>query len=484
MSRATTVLVGVCLFAVLLLIGAIWGARRTHNAADYLVASRRLGVWLTALSHTANALPAWLCFVVCGAAFAWGVSAVWIAIALFAGTVLNWFFVAPRLRQLAAGHGSVSVLQIVGADTGERLHAVLVRSAALILAAMLTLLIAAQLQSVALVLAKEFAFGITGSIIVVAAAMALFTAVGGYWAASLADAAQITIVFVVASFLLLVALVGADGPAQLRVAFAALGPQASDLFGARHGVVAIAFAAGVLGIGIALPGQPQALSRFIAARDETTLRHARWVSLLFMAALLAVLLACGWCAQVWYSGSGESRLALFALATRMLPPATGAFLALLLLGAVALSVTGHLLVLASLVAADMRRMNAKLSITVAHVTTGLAALVAACFTLYAPLEWLDQGLFAFTVLGASFGPLVLVRVAGKRIRPGAALGAMWAGLILVVLFHLLPDSPGDVLERVLPFVAALGIALTGGERRSNPDRADRSQETVHDRVPI
>jgi sodium/proline symporter len=52
------------------------------------------------------------------------------------------------------------------------------------------------------------------------------------------------------------------------------------------------------------------------------------------------------------------------------------------------------------------------------------------------------------------------------------------------VFHLLPDSPGDFLERVLPFIAALGIALTGGERRRNPDRADRSQETMHDRVPI
>ena len=61
---------------------------------------------------------------------------------------------------------------------------------------------------------------------------------------------------------------------------------------------------------------------------------------------------------------------------------------------------------------------------------------------------------------------------------------MWAGAILSWLFHLLPDSPGDFLERILPFVAALGIALTGGERRNNPDRADRAQETVHDRVPI
>ncbi|MEY4932452.1 MAG: hypothetical protein RLZZ403_772, partial [Pseudomonadota bacterium] len=67
---------------------------------------------------------------------------------------------------------------------------------------------------------------------------------------------------------------------------------------------------------------------------------------------------------------------------------------------------------------------------------------------------------------------------GKRIRPGSTLGSMWAGFILTLLLHLLPNAPGDFLERALPFVAALGIALTGGERRRDPDRADRSQQAV------
>jgi len=233
-----------------------------------------------------------------------------------------------------------------------------------------------------------------------------------------------------------------------------------------------------------LPGQPHALSRFIAARDDSTVRSARWLSLALVAVLMCALLACGWAAQVLYAGLSNPHLALVALSTRILPPGAGAFLALILMGAVAVSVMGQLLVVASLVAADLKRANANTSITVAHVSTVLAAIAAACLALYLPGRLLEQSLLAFTVLGSAFGPLVIVRMAGKRVRPGAALGAMWAGAVLTVLFHMLPSSPGDFLERVLPFVAALGIALTGGERRSNPDRADRAQETVHDRVPI
>jgi len=484
MTRSTAVYVGLCLCGALLLAGAIWGARRTHNAADYLVASRRLNMWLTALSHVANATPAWLLFAVSGAAFTWGTSALWMAGALFAGVALNWFYIAPRLRQLGAGQGSVSVMQVVGAEAGERLQRLLIRSGALILGVMMLLLIGAQLHLLADIFVKEFGLGATSTIILITASLALYVAVGGYWAASLADAVQITAFVALALFLPIPAILAADGYEQMRLGFAALGPEMLDGFGGRHGVVAVAFAFGVLGVGFALPGQPQALSRFIAARDDATVRGARWIALAFVAVLLCAVLACGWCAQVLYAGLANPDLALYALATRILPPGFGTLLAMILLAAVAVSVMGHLLVVASLVAADLKRPNAMTSITVGHVTTVLFAIAAACFALFGPVQLLNQSLLAFTVLGAAFGPLVIVRVAGKRIRPGAALGAMWAGTILTLLFHLLPDSPGDFLERVLPFFAALGIALTGGERRSNPDRADRAQETVHDRVPI
>jgi sodium/proline symporter len=484
MTRATMVIIGLCLLAGLLTAGAIWGARRTHNASDYLIASRRLNVWLTALSYMANATPAWLLFALSGAAFAWGFSAIWLALALLFGSLLNWFYVAPRLRRLAVGQGSVSVVQILGTDAGERLQSLLVRSSALVLGVAFLLLIAAQLHSVADIAQHEFGIGTTATVIVCAAAYSMYVAVGGYWAASLADSAAIVAILIIALLLLAPALLAAGGLEQLQLGFAAQGASASDLFGARSGVVAVAFAAGTCGLGLSLSGQPQALSRFLAARDEVTLRVAAWWATLLSAILFAVLLACGWAAQVLYAGLANADLALITLATRLLPPSAGVLFALLLTVAILVSIGGHLQVAAGLVAVDLKRTHAAISLPVAHIATVGTVIVAACVAAYAPVRVLEQSLFALTMLGAAFGPLVLVRVGGKRIRPGAALGAMWAGAILTLLFHLLPDSPGDFLERVLPFVAALGIALTGGERRSNPDRADRAQETVHDRVPI
>jgi sodium/proline symporter len=166
-----------------------------------------------------------------------------------------------------------------------------------------------------------------------------------------------------------------------------------------------------------------------------------------------------------------------------LPPWLAAILVIGILAAVVFGVGSLLLVVASAVAVDLKRSSAPLSAPWAKACVVFAAIAAVGVALRAP-GLADHSLFAFTTLGAALGPLMLVRLSGKRIRPGSTLGAMWSACLLSLLFHLLPDSPGDFLERVLPFVAALGIALSGGERRRNPDRADRAQETVHDRIPI
>ena len=50
--------------------------------------------------------------------------------------------------------------------------------------------------------------------------------------------------------LLLPAFVAIGGMEELRVALTASGPLATDWFGGRNGVVALAFAAGVFGIGL------------------------------------------------------------------------------------------------------------------------------------------------------------------------------------------------------------------------------------------
>jgi len=224
--------------------------------------------------------------------------------------------------------------------------------------------------------------------------------------------------------------------------------------------------------------------RLLAVKDDAASRRAGWLAFAWTIIVLASVIVAGWCARLLYDGLQHPEQAFYALAIRLLPPWLGALFVMTLFAALVLSLASPMLALASQLSLDLRRSTSAHSISLTRVLLALVAVATIFTATLMPINILDHALLAFTAIGASFGPLLLVRLSGKRLRPGSVLGAMWAGFTLSVLFHLLPDSPGDFLERFLPFVAALGIALSGGERRRNPDRADRAQETVHDRIPI
>ncbi|MET0535297.1 MAG: hypothetical protein ABW171_13845, partial [Steroidobacter sp.] len=456
----------------------------THNAADFVLANRSLGAWLLALSFTANTVNGGLVMTLAGAAFAWGLSAAWIWAAFVAGAALNLFFIAPRLRQASLAQGHSTLLQLLSVDAGDRLQPLVARSAILIFVACVLLQTSAMLRFTGELLVQEFGFNLISMALTSVTLVTVGVFAGGLRACSIGDAVQVIIVSVLAALLLLPAVVGIGGMEEFRIALTALGPLATDWFGGRNGVVALAFSAGVFGIGLGSIGQPQLATRFMAARDDSALRLASWLALGMIALLLGVVLMCGWAASILYAGLSRPELAMFAIADRSLPPGLAAFIVASLMAATIANLGSQLLALSGSLAIDTRKVNATLSLGWNRAAMVLAAVLVVFAALSAPPRVFEHAMFGYTAIGASFGPLLLVRVCGKRVRPGATLGAMWSGFMLSLLFHLLPDAPGDFLERVLPFVTSLGIALTGGERRRNPDRADRSQETVHDRVPI
>lgn len=484
MNRSATVLMTLLAFAAVLLTVAVWAGRRTHNAADLVLGNRRLGAWLLALSCTANTANGWLLMTLAAAAFLWGWSASWIWAAFVAGSALNLFYIAPRLRTISVAQGNGTLFQVLSADAGDRLQPWVARSAMFIFLLCVLLQTSAMLRFVGGLLVDEFGFNLISMALTSVFLITVCAFAGGLRATAIGDAVQVIAIILFGGLLLLAANVAIGGWEQFQVAFPALSPLTTDWFGGRSGVVAVAFAAGVFCIGLGMTGHPQIATRFMAARDEATLRRASWLALALIAVIVAIALCCGWAASVLYSGLERPELAMFTIADRLLPPAIAACIVAALLAALLANIGSQLLALGSSLGNDTRRVNAPLSLAWSRASMVLAAVLVVLSTLWAPSTVFEHAMFGYSTLGACFGPLLLVRISGKRVRPGATIAAIWAGFLLSVIFHLLPDSPGDFLERVMPFVAALGIALTGGERRRNPDRADRSQETVHDRVPI
>jgi sodium/proline symporter len=85
--------------AVLVGIG-LWARGRNRSVEDFYLAGRRLGPWVAAISASASSSSAWTLLGVSGAAYAWGLPALWLFPATVGGFLVNWVWVAPRLSAL------------------------------------------------------------------------------------------------------------------------------------------------------------------------------------------------------------------------------------------------------------------------------------------------------------------------------------------------------------------------------------------------
>ena len=70
---------------------------------------RGLGPVVAAISYSSSASSAWTLLSVSGMAYLWGLPALWLFPATLGGFLINWVFVAPRLRRESAANGSITL---------------------------------------------------------------------------------------------------------------------------------------------------------------------------------------------------------------------------------------------------------------------------------------------------------------------------------------------------------------------------------------
>lgn len=94
----------------------------------------------------------------------------------------------------------------------------------------------------------------------------------------------------------------------------------------------------------------------------------------------------------------------------------------------------------------------------------MTVVIVLIFATILALVWradiFSRVLFAWTALGSAFGPILLLRPTGRFVSANGTLAAMLSGFGLTVLISAPPNTPGDVAERVLPFMLALAVALS------------------------
>ena len=185
-------------FILMIAIGLYAWRKSTSDSAGYLLAGRNLHPAVAALSAGASDMSGWLLLGLPGALYVSGLVEAWIGIGLFVGAFVNWWIVAPRLRQQTEQYGNaLTIPQFLANRFPDKAVALRV-IAAIIIVTFFAVYTASGLVAGGKLFETSFAnlFGSTGisnymtGILITAGVVLAYTMVGGFLAVSLTDFVQ------------------------------------------------------------------------------------------------------------------------------------------------------------------------------------------------------------------------------------------------------------------------------------------------------
>ena len=457
MDRAEITLVTLVVYQLVLIAIGVWASRRTASGEDFLLAGRGLGPVVAALSYSSSAASAWVMLGLSGIAYLYGVSTLWVALGSISSMFVAWFWVAPRLMRFSREQSHLSLTEVIAHEVGGRLRPALLLLASTIIVFSFVFYVAAQFQGAGVTFASTFNLSMSGSILLGATVIVIYTLLGGFWAVSVTDAVQSTLMAATALVLPVAAWLEVGGWSGLTTGLAVSGDAALLSFtGGKVGWFALGIIFGGLGIGLGTFGQPHLMARIMALRDETAMRQARWLTVFWYLLVFLGMWFLGLAGHVLHTGLEDAESIFFVMLGTLFPPVLGAVFLAAVLSAIMSTADSQLLAAAAAIAHDLglgssnqRRLLFFSRLTIV-VLAGTAALVA----LYLPQQIFSRVLFAWMALGAAFGPTLFARLAGMQIRPAGVILSILLGFVLTVILSLRADAPGDIAERLLPFLVA------------------------------
>jgi sodium/proline symporter len=469
-STGTTVVFAtlVAYNAALISVG-LWARGRNRSVEDFYLGGRRLGPWIAAISASASSSSAWTLLGVSGAAYAWGLPALWLFPATVGGFLINWVWVAPRLRKLSAQEGALTVSAMVAPANLGAMRGTILRVAAAIVVFSFTFYIASQFEAAGKAFESAFQLPKEKSILLGAAVVLAYTLLGGFWAVSITDLVQGLMMAIAAILLPLAALLAVGGFGPLLDGLAASGGPSVPA-GQFSGLTGLFFVLGMFGITIGYPGQPHVVNRFMALRDDASLRQGRIIAIAWAVIVYAGMLLLGLSARILYADIGDVEQVFFETAQRLLPAVVAGVMLAAVLSAIMSTADSQILVTASSISHDWSLAGGSTGngLAKSRVTVLVVLTLATILALMWRADIFSRVLFAWVALGAAFGPILVVRLSGRVITPAGTLAAMLAGFCSTLLLSWLPDAPGDAAERIVPFIIAFAIAAGASSTERSP----------------
>ena len=432
----------------MLLVGYFVGKLKIKNSEDYMVAGRRMGIFMVAFSLSANNIGGGSTTGLASKAFGeWGLSAIWYVLAASIAMIpLAWF--APRIRKTMA----ITIPEVIDRRFGR---------GSSIFSAILNIIALFCLTSSQVMASGSVIYTLTGiplnvCLLVAGTVIIIYTTLGGMIADQISDMVQFIIIFAGLAIATPIVIRGCGG----------WGAIASKLPGEQLSIDKIGW---VVIIGYIfnyfctfLSG-PEMISRFETAKDEKTAKIASLVSALMMAAMAVfpTLLGLAALAMVDQLPGVAGGNAMMMVTNKFAPTLIVGFISAAIISATMSSADSNLLCMSTMFINDIwkhtakgRTLTDKQTIFATRTCNVVFCVIAMGISLFG-INIITMNTFAFAIRCAGpFAAYGLGLVMPRATRHSGQVSII-TGTIGVVIWQIL--SGGGFYMGILPVVFGCAV---------------------------
>lgn len=444
----------------------LFSYQKQKSDKDFLIGNRSLNFWLTALSAHASDMSSWLFLGYPALIFTTGLFSAWAAIGLTFFMLLNWQFIAPRIRTATEQMESLTLsgyFETRFSDTTGSIRLVSGFMSILFFTFYITSGLVGMGVLVESLLDMPYLFGITMGIIIVMG----YVFMGGYRTIAWIDLFQGFFLLGVILFIPIYLLISYDGigPVMHAVRVKNLSTSLFPDFSFWTFWQIIMTSAGW---GLGYLGQPHIVTKFMGIRRVEDMSKAKYLGISWQALALGSATVIGLLGIYIFPQGLENpeQVTLNIVKTTLFPFIAGLVICAIL-AATTNVMAAQILVVASNLSEDFYRRVFRRHATstellwVSRANVVFISLVSFVIAYFKISTIYTLVLYSWSGLGASFGPLLLLSLYRKNLNKyGAFAGILVGGIVAAIWPYFQNHYEIPVPSLIIGFISST-IAIEG-----------------------
>lgn len=432
----------------------LWSSRNVKSETDFIIGNRSLNFWLTALAAHASDMSSWLFMGYPALIYTSGLFSSWVALGLILCMFLNWQLVASKFRK-QTGDWKCSTFSGFLHKRFEDHSGLLQLSSALFCFIFYVVYVCAGLIGLGLLGEVLFKVDYSYSILAGSLLVILYVIFGGYITLAWIDFVQGTfllVVLCVAPFFLVNHVGGWNEVFTYLQSKETLLKFWPTSFTEVLTVFVMAF-----GWGLGYFGQPHIITKFMGIKDANEISKSRNVGMIWMILTLAAATVVGLIAISFFAmGISDPQMVFIEMVKVTFTPFFAGLVLCAVLAATINVMSSQLLILSSIISEDVYKRfststpSSKKLLMISRLSVVLATLLAYVIAEAKLSSIYHLVYYAWSGLGAAFGPLVLASLYSKSVNKYGAFASIIVGGLVSALWPLLNSYLHLPIESLIP----------------------------------